>query len=555
MPSCIGLVTAALLNEHEPNIGRFQMADKLVPKTTRVQNPNPASQEGEPKERKSGLIEWVKNLFGGRVRVVDDPQDSRDKLLRDMVGSSDGSVLGDLHKYSTEREGMIGEYKEMLTDSVTLAAVELIAEDASIIDMDTGLAAWVTCQDDPDFGDQMTQWLTDSFKINDMIYPIAFNIVAFGECFINTNFSNEVYREHFTLGDFFTIADPLECIHLFRFGAPLGYAVRESEGLYTYGDSDTILPEKSYIHFISDRGQDQSVGDSDDGVVIRYGTSFLEAAKYSFRQKKLMDDLIVLARLTRSAFYRIFSVEVGNATSQDTARMMREVRTAINSKQSLNVAQGVFSSQNAPMITGGNIYVPVRNGLGGISVNEVSTPTEVGNLKDWDTITSQYLGALKVPKQFLGQAEETGGGLNDSTLTQLDIRYARTVKRVQRILREGIRKLVIWKCLIDDVMPPEFDIQMPTILTGEDEKRAATVTAEAERMDKALQMVAGIDPEYMNKANKRELIYFVLHKIFKNDALLDALGYNDPEPAAPEGEAEEGEEDEFGGGFDRGVER
>lgn len=534
------------------------MAEKIIPKTTRVnknkQEPQGvhSSANGDVKETKTsgGLVQWIKGLFGGRVRVVDDPQDSRDDVLRDMISRTDCTLLGDLHNYSTDREGMINDYKEMLTDSTTLAAVELIAEDASIIDSDTGLAAWVTCQTDPDFGDMMTRWLSDTVNINDLIYPIAFNIVAFGECFLNTNFSNEVYREHFTLGDFFSIADPMECIHLFRFGAPLGYAIRESEGVYTYGESDAILPEKSYIHFMSDRGQDQSVGDEDDGVVIRFGTSFLEAAKYSFRQKKLMDDLLVLARLTRSAFYRIFSVEVGNATSQDTARMMREVRTAINSKQSLNVAQGVFSSANAPMITGGNIYIPVRNGIGSINVNEVSAPTEVGQLNDINNLMKSYMGSLSVPPQFLGFADETGGGLNDSTLTQLDIRYARTVKRVQRILREGIKKLVIWKCLIDDVMPPEFVIQMPTILTGEDEKRAATITAEAERMRAALDMVAAIDPEYMQKANKRELIYFVLHRIFKNDDLLDALGFNNPQPEEPSGEGEEGEEDEggFGGG-------
>lgn len=522
------------------------MADRTTPKTTRVKSTKDDASTGGNIVKTGGIVNWVKSLFGGRVKVIDDPQDPRNDFLKEAVSRTDATILGDLHKYATDREGMIKEYMEMLTDSLTVAAVELIAEDSSIIDNDTGLAAWVTCQEDPDFGDMMTQWLANSVCINDLIYPIAFNIVAFGECFLNTNFANETYREHFTLGDYFTIADPLECIHLFRYGAPMGYAVQESDGLYTYGNSDTILPEKSYIHFMSDRGQDQKVGDDADGVVIRYGTSFLEAGKYSFKQKKLMDDLIILARLTRSAFYRIFSVEVGNSTSQDTARMMREVRTAINSKQSLNVADGVFSSRNAPMITGGNVYVPVRNGLGGLSVQEVSAPTEVGALTDANMIISQYLGSLRVPKQFLGQAEETGGGLNDSTLTQLDIRYARTVKRVQRILREGIKKLIIWKCLIDDVMPPEFDIHMPSILTGEDEKRAATITAEAERMTTALTMVSTIDPEYMNKANKKELIYYILHKIFKNDDLLDALGYNEPEPDTPVGETEE-EENETGG--------
>ena len=101
---------------------------------------------------------------------------------------------------------------------------------------------------------------------------------------------------------------------------------------------------------------------------------------------------------------------------------------------------------------------------------------------------------------------------------------------------------------MDDIMPPDFQVQMPTILTGEDEKRATAITAEADRMNAALDMVAKIDPEYMQKANKRELIYFALHKIFKNDDLLDALGFNNPEPEKPE-EGQEGEEEEAGGSF------
>ena len=171
------------------------MADKLTPKTTRVKkDPSEGKEElGGNIVKTGGLVNWVKSLFGGRIKVVDDPQDTRDDFLREAVSRTDATLLGDLHTYATTREGMINEYKEMLTDSLTVAAVELIAEDASIIDSDTGLAAWVTCQDDPEFGDMMTQWLSDSVCINDMIYPIAFNIVAFGECFLNTNFANENY--------------------------------------------------------------------------------------------------------------------------------------------------------------------------------------------------------------------------------------------------------------------------------------------------------------------------------------------------------------------------
>ena len=73
------------------------MAEKIIPKTTRVnknkQEPQGvhSSANGAVKETKTsvGLVQWIKGLFGGRVRVVDDPQDSRDDVLRDMISRTD----------------------------------------------------------------------------------------------------------------------------------------------------------------------------------------------------------------------------------------------------------------------------------------------------------------------------------------------------------------------------------------------------------------------------------------------------------------------------------
>ena len=80
--------------------------------------------------------------------------------------------------------------------------------------------------------------------INDVIYPIAFNIVAFGECFLDTNYSNISYLKEYKVGDFFTIADPEDVLHIYRFGVPLGYLHSKDKV------TDKLLPERSYIHFI-----------------------------------------------------------------------------------------------------------------------------------------------------------------------------------------------------------------------------------------------------------------------------------------------------------------
>ena len=359
-------------------------------------------------------------MFGlsNRVEIIKDTNDSRDDKLENIFLSRDNNILTSLRTLSNDRLSKIKDYRDMLRDGVTLSAVELISEDASLIDSDTGLAAWVESADNPDFAEMMTSFLKNKFRINDVIYPLAFNIVTFGECFVDTNYSNIDYRKEYNVGDYFTLTDPEDVVHIYRYGVPLGYLYQPKNKDRSTTDNDKLLPERSFIHFISDRANRDTL--SSDSY-IQYGSSFLEAARQYYKQRQLLDDLLILARLTRSSFYRLFSVDVGAASSQDTARMIRELKTAVSSKQSINVSTEVFSSRSSPILTGGNVYFPTRNGQGAVTVQEVGGEVNVSALADIDYFDDRYYGALKVPKQFLGQSDEAPGGIGDTTLTQLDI--------------------------------------------------------------------------------------------------------------------------------------
>ncbi len=502
-----------------------------------------------------------KNLFGlgQRVEVIQDTNDSRDDRLEQIFTARENEILTSLRQLSNDRESRINDYKEMLKDGVTMSAVELISEDASLIDADTGLAAWIDSADNPDFAEMATDFLKNKLKINDVIYPIAFNIVAFGECFLNTNYSNIGYRKEYNIGDYFTIAEPEDVIHIYRYGVPLGY-LHKNEKV-----TDKLLPERSYIHFISDRANKEYI-DSKGESYIQYGASFLEAARPYYKQRQLLDDLLILARLTRSSFYRLFSVDVGAASSQDTARMMRELKTAVSSKQSINVSTEVFSSKSSPILTGGNVYFPVRNGQGAVNVQEVGGEVNVSALADIDYFDDRYYGALKVPKQFLGQSDEAPGGIGDTTLTQLDIRYARTVKRCQRIIKSGLKDLVYWYCSIHNILPPSFTVEMPRILTAEDTRLSDIQKAEIETTNSIVELIKAVDENAIENSDKAKLMAALLGRVSNDEDILDALNLVKLKPEeSAEGESEDSAanneegpgEEEPGGGeeeeFDFGM--
>ena len=480
------------------------------------------------------LKSFFKNLFGfgQKVEVIRDTNDSRDNKLDNLFSERENNILKSLRELSSDRLAKIADYRQMLIDGVTLSAVELISEDASLIDDDTGLAAWVESADNPDFAALATDFLRNKLRINDIIYPLAFNIVAFGECFLDTNYSNIEYRKEYNVGDYFTIAEPEDIVHIYRYGVPLGYLFKSnSQNGNTVSDTDKLLPERAYIHFISDRANKEYLTND---AYIQYGASFLEGARTYYKQRQLLDDLLILARLTRSSFYRLFSVDVGAASSQDTARMMRELKTAVSSKQSINVSTEVFSSRTSPILTGGNVYFPTRNGQGAVTVQEVGGEVNVSALADIDYFDDRYYGALKVPKQFLGQSDEMPGGIGDTTLTQLDIRYARTVKRCQRIIKSGLKDLIYWYCSIHNILPPSFTIEMPKILTAEDTRLSDIQKAKIETTNSILDLVKAVDEDIIERSDKAKLIASLLNSVSNDEDILDALNLEQFNPVENE---------------------
>lgn len=464
-----------------------------------------------------GLKSFFKNIFGlSRVEVIKDSTDSRDDKLERLFDQRNNEIITSLRDLSDNRVDKIQSYREMLHDGVTLSAVELISEDSSLIDQDTGLAAWIESADNPDFAEMATDFLKNKFRINDMIYSLAFNIVAFGECFVDTNYSNINYRKEYSIGDYFTIVDPEDVVHIYRFGVPLGYLHNKEDS------ADKLLPERSYIHFISDRSNKEYLTSGGDSY-IQYGASFLEGARAYYKQRQLLDDLIILARLTRSSFYRLFSVDVGAASTEDTERMIRNVKTAVSSKQSINVSTEVFSSRSSPILTGGNVYFPTRNGLGAVTVQEVGGEVNVSALADIDYFDDRYYGALKVPKQFLGQSDEAPGGIGDTTLTQLDIRYARTVKRCQRIIKSGLKDLIYWYCSIHNILPPSFTVEMPRILTAEDTRLSDIQKSEIEFTSSIIDLLKSIDENAIENSDKQKLIAALLNRVSNDEDIVDAL--------------------------------
>jgi hypothetical protein len=84
-------------------------------------------------------------------------------------------------------------------------------------------------------------------------------------------------------------------------------------------------------------------------------------------------------------------------------------------------------------------YLPVRGGQSGTEIDSLSG-MEFGGIDDIEYLKNRMMAALKVPKAFIGYEEGVEG---KATLAQQDIRFARSVERIQKIVLSELTKIAI----------------------------------------------------------------------------------------------------------------
>ena len=176
-----------------------------------------------------------------------------------------------------------------------------------------------------------------------------------------------------------------------------------------------------------------------DSNYLPYGRAFLEPARKVFKQLMLMEDAMLIHRIMRAPEKRVFYINIGNTDADkveqfmaDTANKMRKVPYIDQSTGDYNLK---FNIQNMTE----DFFIPIRG-------NDASTRIDTTKGLDYDGtqdieyLKAKMMAALKIPKPFLGYEEGVEG---KSTLAGMDIRFARTVERIQRIVESELTKIAL----------------------------------------------------------------------------------------------------------------
>lgn len=172
-----------------------------------------------------------------------------------------------------------------------------------------------------------------------------------------------------------------------------------------------------------------------------YGTSVLEPARRIWRQLQLMEDAMMAYRIVRSPERRVFYIDVGNVSPPEVEQYIQKVVTQMKRNQIVDPTTGRVDLRYNPMSIDEDFYIPVRGTQSGTKIDTLKGGEFTGDIDDIQYLRDKLFSALKIPQVYLSRGKD--GSEDKTTLAQKDIRFARTIQRLQRVVVSELEKIGI----------------------------------------------------------------------------------------------------------------
>jgi hypothetical protein len=172
-----------------------------------------------------------------------------------------------------------------------------------------------------------------------------------------------------------------------------------------------------------------------------YGTSALEPARRIWRQLTLLEDAMMAYRIIRATDRRIFKIDVGGIAPQEIEQYMQKIMTQMKRHQVVDPDTGRVDLRYNPLSIEEDYFIPVKGGQSSTDIVNLPGGNFTSQIEDVKYLRDKLFSALKIPQSYLTMGE--GATEDKTTLAQKDIRFARTIQRLQRVLVAELEKIGI----------------------------------------------------------------------------------------------------------------
>jgi len=254
-----------------------------------------------------------------------------------------------------------------------------------------------------------------------------------------------------------------------------------------------------------------------DTNYLPYGRSYIEPARKIYKQLTLMEDAMLIHRIMRAPEKRTFFVNVGSIPPNEVEQFMQKTINSIKKTPYVDPQTGQYNLRFNMQNMMEDFYLPVRGGDTSTRI-ETTKGLEYDGTNDIEYLRDKMFAALKVPKAYFGFEKDLTG---KATLAAEDIRFARTVERLQRIVESELTKIGLVHLYAQGFKGESltnFEIKLTTPSIVYEQEKVALMK---EKIDLATQMQAtklfSSDYIYDNIFNMSEDTYNEMRDLVRED--------------------------------------
>ena len=202
-----------------------------------------------------------------------------------------------------------------------------------------------------------------------------------------------------------------------------------------------------------------------DTNFLPYGKSMLEGGRQIWKALRLMEDAMLIHRIMRAPEKRIFKIDVGNIPPNEVDNHMSNIINSSKKVPFIDNNTGEYNLMYNMQNLLEDFYLPVRGASNGTEI-ETLGGLEYSGVEDIEYLLNRLFSALLIPKPFLGYDEGVEG---KSTLASMDVRFARTIERIQKILLSELSKIAMVHLAAQgfedaDLINFKLDLASPSII-------------------------------------------------------------------------------------------
>jgi hypothetical protein len=192
---------------------------------------------------------------------------------------------------------------------------------------------------------------------------------------------------------------------------------------------------------------------------LPYGKSMIENGRRLWKQLSLMEDAMLIHRIMRAPEKRVFKIDIGNIPPTEVDNYMQRIINKMKKVPFIDRNTGDYNLKYNMQNLTEDFYLPVRGGDSGTQIDNLSG-LEYATIEDIDYLKNKLFAALKIPRAYLGYEENVNG---KATLAAEDVRFARTIERIQRTVISELSKIAIVHLYAQGITDSEmtnFELQL-----------------------------------------------------------------------------------------------